>query len=1185
MARLGFWTAGLWMSAIALLMAPGRANAQAAAPGEAGDAAPGGAGPALSLDEQIRAKLNVSRYELQAIVPQRDRRPQDLRVNVSLGGVPVAILLQPYSLRSPNYRVLVSDGKGGLKQVPSSPERTYRGFIEGRNGSSVAASFVDGKVSMIIDDGVEDWWVQPLSDLAQNHEGDRHVAYRQVDVLPGPWSCGVVAGPVTPHAVLSSPEGPPACIRSADIAFDADFEYYQLCGSTVPAVEADILSIMNSVEFIYRRDCEIAYQITTIIVRDNVTWNDPYSATMYSALLPEFQGYWNTNHTGVVRDVAHLFTGKDIDPGPGGVIGVAYRPGVCHPTDGYGLSQSRFSPTFALRVVVTAHELGHNWNATHCNTDLPCAPGADCGIMCSSATGCTGNVEFEPCSAQTIIDYRDSVSCLGAAGATSTGVERLIPNDSADFDNFGYSVDLSGDLLVGGAPQNLPQSPFKPGAAYAFRLDKLAGTWSQEFKFTLPLGMDTDEDRFGVSVAATSLLGGSAVGDVVVVGAHQDDDFGRNSGAAYVYQKIKGQWTFIQKLTATPDPAPNDLFGFSLAISPNGRVIIVSSHRNDDLFTNSGSAYIYRHDGSTWVFEQKLTAPDPGPNDNFSFSVSVSGTDLEEVAVIGAYADDDLGVDAGAAYIFRRGLKSGWAFEQKLTANDGLTGDQFGLAVTAHSNTTADYVLIGAPMADSGALLNTGAAYLFQSTLAGPGSWNQVQKFVAADSKAQDQFGTAVGLSDFIAIIGDYLDDPLGVNSGSAYLFRNDGLGAWALDAKLVPTDGAAGDQFGISVAAYGERAAIGAWHAETPAVDAGAVYVTTDVVTFKDCNKNGAPDDCEIDLGVTPDCNGNMIPDDCDIADGTSIDCDFNGVPDSCDIADPLNDCNNNGFPDLCDIANGTELDCNHNNIPDSCESPLGPLSDCNNNGEPDICDIGNGTSEDCNANNIPDECDVLDPQNDCNGNFVPDSCDIAQGNSLDCNMNGVPDECESFVLLQGPDCNSNGIPDSCELTGNDCNNNGILDECDITGGKLDCNLNGVPDSCEIAGGAPDCNVNGIPDACELIGNDCNANLIPDECDLASGLAQDCNLNLVPDSCDVASGFSTDGNNNGIPDECDLLKCAADVTGNGMVNIDDLLALINSWGPCSGCPEDVAPPPGGDGVVNIDDLLYLINSWGACAP
>jgi hypothetical protein len=59
----------------------------------------------------------------------------------------------------------------------------------------------------------------------------------------------------------------------------------------------------------------------------------------------------------------------------------------------------------------------------------------------------------------------------------------------------------------------------------------------------------------------------------------------------------------------------------------------------------------------------------------------------------------------------------------------------------------------------------------------------------------------------------------------------------------------------------------------------------------------------------------------------------------------------------------------------------------------------------------------------------------------------------------------------------------------------------------------------------------------------------------------------------------------AADINGDGVVNVNDLLAVINAWGACpppsASCPADIAPPPNGDGVVNVNDLLMVINNWG----
>jgi hypothetical protein len=68
-----------------------------------------------------------------------------------------------------------------------------------------------------------------------------------------------------------------------------------------------------------------------------------------------------------------------------------------------------------------------------------------------------------------------------------------------------------------------------------------------------------------------------------------------------------------------------------------------------------------------------------------------------------------------------------------------------------------------------------------------------------------------------------------------------------------------------------------------------------------------------------------------------------------------------------------------------------------------------------------------------------------------------------------------------------------------------------------------------------------------------------------------------TDSNFNGVLDSCEEVVMG-DVSGDGVVNIDDLLAVIGAWGQCAGfCPADVD----GNGVVNIDDLLMVINNWG----
>ena len=63
-------------------------------------------------------------------------------------------------------------------------------------------------------------------------------------------------------------------------------------------------------------------------------------------------------------------------------------------------------------------------------------------------------------------------------------------------------------------------------------------------------------------------------------------------------------------------------------------------------------------------------------------------------------------------------------------------------------------------------------------------------------------------------------------------------------------------------------------------------------------------------------------------------------------------------------------------------------------------------------------------------------------------------------------------------------------------------------------------------------------------------------------------------------PIQIDEVVCVGDVTGDGVVDVADLLSVIKAWGPCSGCPADI----NGDSVVNVTDILAIVNDWGACS-
>lgn len=83
-----------------------------------------------------------------------------------------------------------------------------------------------------------------------------------------------------------------------------------------------------------------------------------------------------------------------------------------------------------------------------------------------------------------------------------------------------------------------------------------------------------------------------------------------------------------------------------------------------------------------------------------------------------------------------------------------------------------------------------------------------------------------------------------------------------------------------------------------------------------------------------------------------------------------------------------------------------------------------------------------------------------------------------------------------------------------------------------------------------------------------------DCDGDGVSDAQELGDG-STDYDADGVPDEC---QCLADLDGDLMVSVNDLLVVIAQWG-SSASLGDINR----DGSTNVDDLLLVMQSWGGC--
>ena len=285
-----------------------------------------------------------------------------------------------------------------------------------------------------------------------------------------------------------------------------------------------------------------------------------------------------------------------------------------------------------------------------------------------------------------------------------------------------------------------------------------------------------------------------------VIGAPYDGPSGSASGSAYVFETPVGVPAQVTKLVPT-DGAGSDQFGISVGIS--GNVAIVGAWQNDDDGTDSGSAYLFN--ATTGQQLAKLLPSDGAAGNAFGWSVAISGNR----AIVGARSHDGNGGNAGAAYLFDATTGIELA---RLLASDGAGGDSFGHSVAISGN----IAIVGA-LLDDGVGSNSGSAYLFDAT-----TGLQLAKLVANDQAAEDRFGSSVAVSGELAIVGSHLDDDNAGNSGSVYAFDT-ASGAQLM--KLVPDDGASQDQFGYSVALSGRTAIVGAWQNDDLGSSSGAAY------------------------------------------------------------------------------------------------------------------------------------------------------------------------------------------------------------------------------------------------------------------------------------------------------------------------------------------------------------------------
>ncbi len=351
-------------------------------------------------------------------------------------------------------------------------------------------------------------------------------------------------------------------------------------------------------------------------------------------------------------------------------------------------------------------------------------------------------------------------------------------------------------------------------------------------------------DEFAFAVATS--------GDTIVVGArfedsastanpNPNDNSAPDTGAAYVFVRNGSGWTQQAYLKANMGEAGDD-FGFAVAIDGDTIVVGASGEEsgtgdpNDNSRTDSGAAYVFVRNGTTWSQQAYLKPSNPDISDLAGRSVAISGNTI----VVGAYNEDSNGsspndnsaANAGAAYVFVRNGTS-WSQQAYLKASNVTAGDEFGRSVAITGNT----IVVGAPYEDSSSAANpdnnsftdAGAAYVF--TRSGT-NWTQRAYLKASNVAPGAQFGYAVAIAGNSLAVGATGES----DTGAAYIFVGSDAN-WSQQAYLRADNAGNLDYFGAFVALSGDILAVGApgedsASANTPndnsRTDSGAAYVFT---------------------------------------------------------------------------------------------------------------------------------------------------------------------------------------------------------------------------------------------------------------------------------------------------------------------------------------------------------------------
>lgn len=406
-----------------------------------------------------------------------------------------------------------------------------------------------------------------------------------------------------------------------------------------------------------------------------------------------------------------------------------------------------------------------------------------------------------------------AVHSFELTAATQMETQRLLEPAKTGVE-FGGAVAVDGAYAVVGAPREDTAAGEDIGAAYVY--ERSGASW--ELVQRLAPAALLAGDHFGANVTAS--------GTTIVVAA-PDDDRGSlvDCGTVYVFQRVTGAWSLTATLTAN-DAASFDYFGTSVAL--RGDLLIVGAHGDNNSFgSNAGAAYLFTRSGSTWTQSSKLNANDMAAGDRFGTSVAVVSSTR---VVVGAPESDVAGTNAGSAYVFDRIPIIGgvaWIQRTRLSPPGLVAGDGLGSSVAA----SGVHIVIGAPRATVSPFQRAGKIHLYEITSTIPGMPSTTFTFRQSSSDPQPghdhAFGSALAIDGTQLAAGVSHSDQFGLDwAGKVVLFRRQAGSLWNVIETDIARDPGQLELFGDSVALSGNWLLVGAPQDTHDAGDfGGAVY------------------------------------------------------------------------------------------------------------------------------------------------------------------------------------------------------------------------------------------------------------------------------------------------------------------------------------------------------------------------